>query len=75
MTFITDGENQQTHGDLKLSKLIMKENFKNLKERNMSNIITMTIMIQMMNITDTVNLNGVMIKSSLMLLVDSVILF
>lgn len=75
MTFITDGENQQTHGDLKLSKLIMKENFKNLKERNMSNIITMTITIQMMNITDTVNLNGVMIKSSLTLPVDSVILF
>ena len=75
MTFITDGENQQTHGDLKLSKLIMNENFKNLKERNMSNIITMTITIQMMNITDTVNLNGVMIKSSLTLPVDSVILF
>lgn len=75
MTFITDGENQQTPGDLKLNKLIMNENFKNLKERNMSNTIMMTITIQMMNITDTVNLNGVMIKSSLMLPVDSVIQF
>lgn len=75
MTFITDGEKQQAHGDLKHKTLIMKENFKNLKERNMNNIIMMIITIQMMNTTDTVNLNGLMIRNSLMLPQDSVIQF
>lgn len=75
MTFITDGEKQQAHGDLKHKTLIMNENSKNLKERNMSNIIMMIITIQMMNTTDTVNLNGLMIRNSLMLPQDSVIQF
>jgi len=75
MTFIIDGENQQTLGDLKPKRLTMRENSKNLKERNTNNTIMMIIMTLMMNTTDIVSLNGVMIKSSLMLPVDSVTQF